>query len=1076
MEMNPLKQLYTDFLLILNKCVVKYKSVGDSQENLAIKKEADAFVIASQMKDNFETYYHYDKKIISEVLNTVEDDKIQYYYDHRSEIPLRHRDMMVEKQRAKIISEYEEKNNYYRMLNGLPDYESGVLEYIYIDDDITTKYNIPKDTPIHMLDDISISVLSSIGYIDKLVEKYPQKEYLKYLGSNKIDIVTARLGKNFSLLKMPMGISDALRDSFLFIYEQCREYFMSCIYIPEYRQTVGMYDNFIALCIMVMTLQQIFARVIKTTIERNFFDDYCVQTLFSVYNLPYYKEMDSSTRQQIVQNLNILVQNKGTNKVLFDIASILGYDRLKIFKYYLMKVQKFSENGIPVVEYKTDSVTGESVYDYEKMFDIYFQKVNIDDLDTYKTLIDKTKKASYQEITGDDPFWVDDAELNKELYESEYNFVETKYMGVSISYKLTRLLFENIYLLRIILDKKDEIPGVTISLPKISMYDTIPLFDAIVVLCAMTCKQNGLKGEILVKPSMILHVMGFNFEKDFLAIQKEILDDPYLDDSLVEFFKDSTSYTIDGINRLYKNMLNLYDVLVEGMCEAKSIEAYDAYKKLYYTMFYENENEAIFNIGTAENPVYAKTFKEYIQHTQPEIYDLIESTEPGQLHMYINHICSKIKMMIPDLKYLGIFSDTSETMEAMLVNLIRFFKSYTTDMIGLNILYIYDMKPELLLRFIEDIHIHKDIAPSDTLNLSYAESVEYTANVEYHNRFRLFSAIGIIHVFYTLFDFEYLFDKIESIRVNMTVNDQGFSMYDVVSSLISDINLQCHLFLKDLAKIHNTLHLESIILFEELCKLMIRMVINDGLSLYDLMLIKKEMECDNNLFLRSMIQSFIRLNLGEILNFSEFLDMAIHERVITSFTLISVAEFITKLSGEDVLQLLEFYELSSNLCHGENLSFSQLLSVIIHEELINKLPMVDIIHILKSFDRKDMIAIADSYKEYSTIYSSDKLTYYQYIACTLLTVLYDSLSLKSKVSIAVNNDYETRMKFYDAVHNHMRIFSCSEVKLRPTIQSIHSLEMMYHDNPLIDLISAETASLSVSNGLNLRETYKISYV
>ena len=322
-EVNLLTQLYNDFIIVLEQAVIKYNILAEKYETLETKRDADAYINASLMKDKFNTYLRYDKDIIADILGldmTYQYDIVEEYYNDNSLIPYKLRDEFLKRQRKKIIDSYIEKNNYYRMLNGQPDFEDTISNFVFVEREVADKYGINSDTPVHLLSEVKISLLQTLGYIDQLIEKYPDKKYLRFLGNRKIDIVTARTAKNFAVLRIPYDVSATMWDRFALTYEQCREYSMTCIYITEYRNTIDYYDNFIALCIMVMTIQQVIARVIKDTIERNFFDDYCVRTLFSVYGVPYYTYMDSGIKRQIVQDLNILVLNKGTYKVLLQVA------------------------------------------------------------------------------------------------------------------------------------------------------------------------------------------------------------------------------------------------------------------------------------------------------------------------------------------------------------------------------------------------------------------------------------------------------------------------------------------------------------------------------------------------------------------------------------------------------------------------------------------------------------------------------------------------------------------------------------------------------------------------------------
>lgn len=849
MEINLLRQFYLDFINIIKYNTIKYSAYADKYETIDIKKKADLFIGASLKLDSFNTYYKFSKDLIKSATKITDSKLIEYYSENPSEIPLKYRDSILNLHRKTIIENYVEENNYYRQLNGLPDIETQSYDYIYLPKNIQNECNLPGDIPIHELDSESISILQYIGYIDELRNKYPKRLYLKYLGSNKIDIVTARNAKNFAILKVPNGITETVWNSFSFIYEQCREYFMTCIYITEYRHTIDYYDNFIGLCIMVMAVQQMIMRVIKTAIERDFYDEYCIKLLFESYGVPYDSHMDSYTKRQLMQNLNLLIQNKGTNKVIFDIASILGYDRIKVYKYFLMKTRKWDINNLPVEVTKKDPITGEQIPDNEAMFDVNFQKIYLDDIDTYTSFLSQNNNSSYGEVVESDPFWVEDDELMKELYDTEYNYVETKYMGISISYRMTNVLFENIYLLRMILDKKEQIPSITLDLPKISLYSPISLFDSVVTLCAMCCKQNGLKGNILTTPSKILHVMGFNFEKDFSLIKKEIRENPYLDDSLCNFFSESESfgrYTAEMVNNLFKDFCDLYDVIVEKMSTTNDINVYYAYKNLYNALYYTKENESIFNVGTKDDPHYAETFLDYLKVKNPLLYDLVNNTNKDELAEYANHIITKIMKIIPDLRTLGFFTGHSQTMENMLINLIRFFKSYTTDIIDFQVIYIMDMRPENMIRLIDNIHrIHTNIIPREHTHLSYVDNLRLISKPEIKSKFEFMDEAHLIHTVARIFDSFYFLEKI-NIHNKLMVTSKNINLYDNIDYLIASIITETKFELRDLIRIHNDLIPKEKLTFLHFLILTINFKIDHDFSLYDAILVISTLFLDDN--------------------------------------------------------------------------------------------------------------------------------------------------------------------------------------------------------------------------------------
>ena len=812
MEINPLKKLYSDIINIIKTVEIKYKAEADKCETLDMTRSADEYIRAMLKEDTFNSYYEYDEDAIRIALNLGVNDDINVYQLNRDEIPYDKRDELLNQQRICVKNKYIERNNYYRKLNGLPNIEDGESDFVYIEKNIAIDQKIPDNIPIHELNDYQILALDQIGYIDKLVSENPDKKYLNFLGNKKIDIITSRKARNFAILNQPEGVPESILNNFSLIYEQCREYFMVCIYITEYRNTIDFYDNFIAMCIMVMAIQQILARVIKNTIERDFFDDHMCQILFDVYGVPYNPNMDSSIRSQLVKNLNMLVKNKGTNQVIYDIASILGYNRLQIFKYYLVKSQKFDSNGLPIQSTIKDLETGENVLDYKNMYDIYIQKIPIEDDDVYDNIINVNDKFTYEEIAGNDPYWWHDEEVEKILYESEYNYIETKYMGVGITYRMTRVLFENIYLLKLLFDEKDKMTHVILDLPKISADTKMTLFDTVVLMCALTCKQNKLNGEILIDTSKILHVngfkrddfdtiadsfsdelyfydgniMGFNSGYTVEELHNEIKNNPYLDDTLCKFFTNATSYNADGINNLYKNYEQLYNELVKKMSSTNDKNVYQAYKKFYQAFFYTKENRRMFNVGTSDNPEYPTTFMEYIRKIYPDIYEYVENESEANLHELTTYLVSRLSGSISDLQTIGFFNEHSSIIETMLLELLRFFKSYTTDLLNLDTIYIFDLKPDSIIRLIDNIAgLSTKIIPKDSLNISYSDNIHTTSVIKQKSDLVINEKVIAMHKLDMLYDNIKFMNQIKKMSTCMTPKDSTLTYTDIVNTIES---------------------------------------------------------------------------------------------------------------------------------------------------------------------------------------------------------------------------------------------------------------------------------------------------
>ena len=865
-KINPLASLYTDLITIIQNCVIKYNAEAEKNETLEVRKYSDTYLDALSKKDSFHRY-----EFSTAEYNTIgiyDQSIIDFYLSNPYKVPSSLQLQLLDLRRKTIIETYEEPNNYYRMLNGLPNLED--KEFIYINDALLKeipelekfnlkKYGFDENIPIHQLSTKQhrryITILETLGVLDILIAHYPEKEYIKYLGTKRIDIDIARRAKNFSLLYIPPVDKAIIISQFKLMYEQARTYFVNAIYIYEYRSIYEYYDNFIALCIMVMAIQQLFARTITLAIDREFFDDYMVQLLYSVYGVPYSSKLPYNLQRNIIQNLNLLIQNKATNKVIYDIAYLLGFHRVDIYKYYLVKDHVKNADGIPLFfdKVEIDEEGNEHIVpDLERMYDVYFQKVELMDTNYSRALMDTSKKVGYESITADDPYWWEDQALWEEIYEREFNYAETKYLGMTIQYKLSELMFNNVVLLRMIYDRKDELKDVELALPRVTETD-VSLFETIVFLCAALCKKNNLSGNILTDVSKILHVkdtnnqlegaediicntLGFNFA----AVSAEVINPktcdwkscPYFDydnpdnrckrseegcisntyfdrtteevfkyftqeekDTFIKYFDNIHAVGVDektqieNFNKLYKDVLGSVEFITKKMSQTQNYFEYKALKNLYDAIFVCQENDKMFVLPNGKP---AKSYLEYLEYYNPELYNLIVTSDEIELYQIIEHAISRLQDYIGNLDTLYLMNDSTTELQDYLIKMVMFLKSYTTDLLGMNILYIFNMKPENIIKLIDKIYrIIKKIGPEDKFNFAYAD-------------------YAIPHSIYHPDD-KIDFNEKVYLEVSIICNDKTMSLYDKADS-IKNIGVKTSLKQMDSANVNKSTiyHNESI--------------------------------------------------------------------------------------------------------------------------------------------------------------------------------------------------------------------------------------------------------------------------
>lgn len=822
-NMNPMANIYKDFIKILQTMTIKYSYLAEENETFETKKLADGWIEAKQKKDNFYTYRDYSKqeldavgiidyKIISKVLQGEIDS-----------VPEDKREALLLLRRQRVLDRFEEQNEYYRMLNGYPPIKTKPNKMHYVPKEIAKAYNIEKSVPIHKLQDYYnkikdgegdriINLIDGLGIIKNLKKSHPDETYLNYLGSNRIDLIKARRAKNFEILALDkVNIKSNVFDAFIDMYGKCRDYFVNTVFVNTFRSFFDYYDNFIAMCIMVMTMQQLIMKQIPFEVERNFFDVYAVQMLYDAYNIPYDLDIDEETQNNIVRNLNLIIQNKATDKVIYDIGKILGFNNLKVYKYFLGKEHRYDIYGVPIFKYKeqfnNDTGEVETVPDYEAMYDIYFEKEELKNNDFIQTFNSKINRVEYEDVTTGDPFWWEDQNLYHRKWDVDYNFVETKYLSLGLSYSMTDIIFENIILLKLLISQESKISDITLSIPKILDGVNVPIFDLVILLICLVAKKHNLTGEIISIPTQVINVLDylqnteggeeylvdtFSFNFDYLLSEEGIKETNKLKDMLgEEDAKLFTSYisvlSIDSnadqatkiktLNLMYDNIKKLNAFLQLKMTACADKEMYYCIKTLQRAIFYSKEVKSVFTI-TGKTTGFKRTafnYFEYLHFKNPKLYsaifkfneedaykeycevypdknityeEFLSRLEKGliqvsydnlridemsgnakiseeTIYYYINHIISRFKTIINKINFLYMENDAAVPLQELLVKLVKFAKSFTVDMLDLDIIYICDMKDQNMIRLIDvPWYINKLIAPNDRINLSHSDIVK----------------------------------------------------------------------------------------------------------------------------------------------------------------------------------------------------------------------------------------------------------------------------------------------------------------------------------------------------------------
>lgn len=863
---NPLEDLYEDFQRIVKQAVIKFQVKAEMYETMETKMWADQYIAAKNKQDTFYSYTAYDEDDVREAGLMHSLHLLELIREGRyTEIPQMYHQPLLEVRRKYILETFEEQNEYYRCLNGLPPLDREAKFWYYVPKSIAKRYKIDEDIPIHKIQDYYNNIetghgdylihsLEGLGILDKIYAEHPYDTYVQFIGSKRISIEDARNAKNFEIIYMNQGALKTIEyDEFIRIYEECRLYFMTVIYQREHRKVIEYYDNFIGMCIMLMAIWHLVQRAMPLGINREFFRDSGVRMLYEAYGVPYDMTIDDIQQKQITQDLNLLIQWKATNKCLYDICDLLSFTRINIYKYYLCKVQKYDVYGAPIIAYKdkfnNDTGEMERVPDYETMFDVFFQKLELNDDNFMKSFYSNVNRESYDQITTDDPFWWEDSKLYKELWETQFNYVESKYISLGINYSMTEMMYECIMVLKMLMQFREELSSITFTLPKIDPDLKVTLFDCVILLECLFCKKHHLRGEIIAIPTQVLNVLeymhdvdnqdftvdafGFDFgllqpgNEEGEKVLRNVLDN--LDEDDYKKFRNYLSIlSIDGnatnqekvkaFNEMFRNLRGLSDWISYKLSETRSRQEYEALKEFYRTAYYAREMKEIFTINSEDekNERTAWTYFEYLYYINPKLYSCLFKVDlenqyvkyledkkidgdnysigdfqkdidygniqinydtlntenenirvsESMLYYYIDHIIFKLEDYIDDIDMLYLRNDTETPLEALLIKMIRYFKSLTVDLLGLDLIFICDFKNENILRLFDEIpYMKKLIQVGEHYNFKLSDVVTRAiAEYRMNDTLKMRDMFAIISYLYCIDRTDILFNG-DAVRV-----------------------------------------------------------------------------------------------------------------------------------------------------------------------------------------------------------------------------------------------------------------------------------------------------------------------
>lgn len=793
--MKKAKKVYTDTPLIdeivrqcsdmiMNGIVLKDEQMANDNETVSSIKASDRYSDIVNGLDMYEMYEPYTYSTLKKVPYMTKDLAKQYAKNNAL-IPDSIKPILQQIERQKFLLDYEEQNNYYRCLYGLPDLgERGIfltdeqIKFLNIRTFDTSKY-------IHEMNNNEIKILEAHGIIDQLIEMYPNKLYLQHLGERRINPYLARKATPFALLYLPPADANEVHDRFKELIEKNRQYILSTLYSEAFKYQSVYYDRFIAAMIITQAFVDMIILSPEYIIRRDVFDLRTIQYIFESQGVEFFPEIPITYQKRLVKNLHRLIKFKSSDKNLVDIASLFGFENVELFKYYMLKIPRMNSGGTYKNVTTTNPKTGEEEEDLNANYELKFLKVDLDG-SADEAIRDPFRFSNYDEFVEDDVYWngpYTAQDVKNTILEHEFNMVITKYIGMDIVYSMTEMAFQLVYFINMIMYSDVDISQLTIDIPKISSTMKFSLIDCLIALFSLGYLYKELEDNIMYQPVQAMDVLGFNFEVDMDKLAEYVAEKGFtLEELGVEDFQIPSSgiFTYNQLIEIYTKNKNIYKHLVHEITNANDKNMYDIYRKIYESLFITKLNFEYFT----QYGIQPKTYLEFLAIANNALYTVIVECKHIEDHEERRNAISKLINTIVDNIYVyldqnifnhifhGIPTASMDYMRQYLLKVLNFFKSYKVDFTHTNIIYKLDDRMGNWISVIDRIYINHiftkgefikyDDFISTWVHLAPKEFIEVKENLE----------IDITHWVEKLLRDKYrLSDKLVEILVHFLIKD-----------------------------------------------------------------------------------------------------------------------------------------------------------------------------------------------------------------------------------------------------------------------------------------------------------------
>lgn len=344
MTSNPFIDLILYNLKVLGfNCVIKDQKKADNAETAESIKNAGLYEACLEGHAVLGLFDYIPHDFLKRVGMT--DDQIWLYENFHDQyyIPDRYHQPLLDLLVPWFIDTYVETNEYYRMLLGKPpmgDPGIPMRDYEYL---FPEGFEYTGD----FIDEIGVDLCTTLddaGVLDVIKADYPDAKYLDYI-TYGLDIYTIRNKLDFQILWYPSDTNVSVTQEFLYKYQEDRDYMLATVYTSAMEIESEYYHSVMQIYLILITMIDILVDVQSHIVKKDILDRRCIQYIFEMFGIPYYREIPYKYQERMCKNVYQLIKYKSCTTEMINLIDLFGVDNIEIFKWYLLKNRKMNAWG-----------------------------------------------------------------------------------------------------------------------------------------------------------------------------------------------------------------------------------------------------------------------------------------------------------------------------------------------------------------------------------------------------------------------------------------------------------------------------------------------------------------------------------------------------------------------------------------------------------------------------------------------------------------------------------------------------------------------------------------------------------